>query len=102
MPEGSSLGLRSVTVATAVALALAAVVVSAALVVLTTLLGHASGTLRDTVASVRLAEEAEIDLLLHARATDELVLDDIEDDLWTRLSMAEIHVTSQAEQGALE
>ncbi len=62
--------LRRITAITIAALAAMAIAVSAAVVVLTTSLHDANVTLRDTVRSVRVAREAEIQLLLRDRTHD--------------------------------
>lgn len=60
--------------------------------------GTASGTLRAAVESVRLAQEAEIALLLHARATDPLVRQTLEERLRRHLDGVRAHVTSPRER----
>jgi signal transduction histidine kinase len=66
---GAEFGLRrTVTLATLV-LGAFAVTVSIALIVLTTSLGATSATLRGNVRQVRLARQAQVDLLLHKQAT---------------------------------
>lgn len=78
-----------------------ALIVSAALVLLTTFLNRTSESLAAAVESVRLAEGIEIDLLLHSRATDPLVRQDIAGDLRAKLTDAGQYVTTAAEAGVL-
>src|SRR5687767_6710642 len=63
-----------------------ALALCAALVVLTTHLHRTSDRLADAVESVRLAEEIEIDLLLHARARDASVRRTLRRDIMQRLA----------------
>ncbi len=89
------LSFRSIlATVTSVVIALA-LVVSGALVALTTLLHRTTSGAAASVESVRLAQEAEIDLLLHSRATDRLVRRGFEDSLRRRLSDARRFVTSE-------
>lgn len=89
-----------VSVITAVVTLLALLVVGA-LLVLTTRLQRATTTLGAAVESVRLAEEAQIDLLLHARSEDALVRRQLESDLRRRLSEASAFVTTESEAALL-
>lgn len=65
-----------------------AVIASGALMVLTTYLHRTSTILAASVESIRLAEEAEIDLLLHQRTTDRILKLSIESELQQRLTSA--------------
>lgn len=65
-----------------------AVIASGALMVLTTYLHRTSTILAASVESIRLAEEAEIDLLLHQRTTDRILKLSIESELQHRLTSA--------------
>jgi two-component system sensor histidine kinase MtrB len=78
-----------------------AVLVAGALVVLTTALRTTTARSTSSVESVRLAEEAEIDLLLHERARDQLVKRAIEADLLRRLHEARFFVTTDEESRVL-
>ena len=95
--KGGVVSLRSVLLALIVGITVAAVTVSASLVFLTTAL-HRTTTIASTSAeSVRLAQDSEIDLLLYARAQDNLVRRDFEKKLQGRLSEARRFVTTAAE-----
>lgn len=78
-----------------------ALVVSAALVFLTSFINHTSELLAAAVESVRIAEEIEIELLLHSRAEDPLVREDIAGDLRSKLAAAEQYVSTPAEAEVL-
>jgi two-component system sensor histidine kinase MtrB len=74
-----------------------AVIASGALIILTTYLHRTTMVMASTVESVRLAEEAAIDLLLHQRVTDSIVKLNIEGDLQRRLTSAREYVTTDEE-----
>lgn len=95
-------GLKTITAVATLLLATIAVFVSASMVLLTTNLHQASRVLRDSVASVRLAGEAGRDLVLHDRATDNVIRLEIEHDLRRRLLEAKQHVSTTREQTALQ
>jgi signal transduction histidine kinase len=76
-------------------------VVSLALVVLTTLLHRASAELADGVESVRLTEETEIDLLLHASSREPLVRDQLQSEILQRLGEAHRYVDTPDEAHVL-
>ncbi len=95
------LRLRSTLTALTTLVTALALLVSGALVALTTLLRQSTDNTRASVESVRLAEEAELDLLLHERAGDPLVRRNIEDELRRKLSAAERFVTANDEERAL-
>lgn len=78
-----------------------ALVVSAALVFLTTYLSGTSESLAAAVESVRIAEETEIALLLHGRALDPVVRQDIAAELRGKLGDAEQFVTTPTERAVL-
>jgi signal transduction histidine kinase len=89
----------------AVASALAAAIalsVAIAMVVLTTLMHRSTESLSAAVESVRLAEDAQVDLLLHARAADPLVQRDLEAGLGRKLGEARAYVTTPHEGVTLE
>ncbi len=88
------LSLRSMLVTLTIVVTLLAVMVSGALVALTTILHRTTVDIGGSVDSVRLAEEAEIDLLLLERVTDPVVKRDIEADLKRKLIDARGSVTS--------
>jgi two-component system, OmpR family, sensor histidine kinase MtrB len=85
--------LASITVVTTV-LALG---VAGALLMVTSYLHRSTTSLAASVESVRLAEEAEIALLLHARATDPVERGDIERDLRAMLTDARRYITNDEE-----
>lgn len=93
--------LRSTMAAVTVIVTVLALLVSGALVGLTTALHRATTSSSASVESVRLAEEAEIDLLLHLRARDPLVMRDIEGDLRRKLIEARSFVTTSDEARVL-
>lgn len=76
--------------------------VSAALVLMTTRLHRTTETLGAAVESIRLVEEAEIDLLLHARGDDAIVRHGLETDLRRRLAEARRYATSDDEARILD
>ena len=79
-----------------------ALVVSSALVLLTTALHRTTTSSAASVESVRLAEEAEIDLLLYQRAADPIVQREIETLLSRRLTEARGYLTSDEERRVLD
>jgi signal transduction histidine kinase len=88
------------TVTTVVLLALA-FIVTGALVTLTTVLNRTTSDAAISVESVRLAQEAEVDLLLHGRATSALLRRDIEERLTRRLVEARALVMSPREKSVV-
>lgn len=93
--------LRSTMAAAMVIVTVLALLVSGALVTLTTALHRATAASSASVESVRLAGEAEIDLLLHQRARDPLVRRGIEGDLRGKLVEARRFVTNSDEARVL-
>lgn len=91
------LSLRSTLTKMTVLVAVLAMTVVAALVTLTTMLHRTSTGIGAAVKSVRLAEEAEIGLLLHERAKDPLVKRSIEGELFDDLAQAGQFVTTDEE-----
>lgn len=79
-----------------------AVLASGTLIILTTHLHQTSTTLAAAVESVHLAEETEIDLLLHQRAADGIVKTDLEGELRGRLFSMRGHVTTNEETAAMD
>jgi signal transduction histidine kinase len=94
-------GLRMILTVVTIGVVMAALGVSISLVTLTGRLHGASRDLADTVESVRLANEAEIALLLHDRTTDVLVRRDIENTLKRTLVDLAAYVTSEPEAASL-
>lgn len=76
-------------------------IVSGALVILTTHLTSKSAILQESVGGVRRAQQAQVLLLLHARAEDPVVARQLEHALWETLSRAADHVTTDGEAGIL-
>ncbi|MDP2343183.1 MAG: HAMP domain-containing sensor histidine kinase [Deltaproteobacteria bacterium] len=76
-------------------------VVATALIVLTTQLHRAASLLSSSVESVRLAEEVEVDLLLHDRENSLLMRASLAGDLERKLFQAQRHVTNQEENSLL-
>src|SRR5688572_27320180 len=93
--------LRIILSIVTIAVAALAVTVAAALVALTTYLHDTNELLASSVESVRLAQAAQIDLLLHSRASDALVQRDLESSIRRRLASAKIFVTTEEESDAL-
>lgn len=79
-----------------------AVVVCAALVLLTTYLHRVTQALAASVESVHLAEEAQVDLLQHARTTDPRERAKVDARLRQRLSQARSIVTTPGEDAVLD
>jgi two-component system, OmpR family, sensor histidine kinase MtrB len=92
-----TLGLRSVIGGLVALVTLLALLVSAALVFLTSVLHRTTASATIAMESIRLAEEAEIDLLLHARARDPIVKRGVEADLRGRLEEVRRFATSEPE-----
>jgi two-component system, OmpR family, sensor histidine kinase MtrB len=95
------IGLRSTVATLTITLTLLAILVSGALVALTTLLHRSTSHSSTSVESIRLADEAELNLLLHERAQDPLVKRQIEHDIRRALLEAKQFVTSDLEARAL-
>src|SRR5262245_34884710 len=93
--------IRRITVIATLALTIMAVGVSFALILLTTKLHAAAETLRDSVASVRLAQGAALDLVAHSRAQNPITRLDLESELRDKLIAAQEHVTSPREGAAI-
>ena len=87
--------LRSVLAALVVLVTMLAVLVSGALVLLTTILHRTTMNASDAVESVLLAEETEIDLLLHERSNDPILKRATERDLRRKLEEARRFVSSE-------
>jgi signal transduction histidine kinase len=78
-----------------------AVLVAGALITLSTVLHRTTVSSGMSVESVRLAEDVEIDLLMHRRAADALVRRGIEGDLRQKLAEAKRFVTTEEEARVL-
>ena len=99
-PRRASLRLILTVVGTLV-LSLA-LVVSAALVLSTTYLQRESDVISSSLESVRLAQEAQLDLLLHERSRDPVVRRELEGEILGRLAEARAHVVTGAEGKLLD
>lgn len=95
-------GLRLVSTAVIVLLSVMVVAVTTSLVLLTTKLHDTSRALGDAVASVKIAEESEVDLLVHAAASEPIVRVHLESRLERKLDDAADHVSSTHEQRILD
>jgi signal transduction histidine kinase len=96
------MSLRSTLVMGALLLATLTLVVSCVLVGVTTLLNRTTRNAVASLESVRLAEGAKADLLLHERSTDELVRRDFEERLRNKLAAAHEHLTSAREAEVIQ
>lgn len=83
-------------------LAILAAIATGALIVLTTILHRTTENAAAATENVRLAAEAQVDLLLHQRASDPLVRRDIEGSLLRRLAAARAFVTTDSELAVLD
>lgn len=79
-----------------------ATAVSVALAILTSYLHRTGQHVRDSLESVRIAEELEVDLLTHARATDPLLRDQKARELRANLAVIARYVTSEEEARLVE
>ncbi|HEY8946006.1 MAG TPA: histidine kinase dimerization/phospho-acceptor domain-containing protein, partial [Polyangiaceae bacterium] len=93
--------LRSMMVAVTVIVTVLALLTAGALVALTNALHRATTSSAAATHSVRLAQEAEIDLLLHERTGDEIVKRDLEEGLRRKLTEARKFVTGAEEERLL-
>lgn len=84
--DDGSWSLRRITTVAVLVIAAMAAFVSMSLVVLTTDLHSANGALREALRGANVARDAEVDLLVHARATDPIVRDRLESGLTGTLS----------------
>jgi two-component system, OmpR family, sensor histidine kinase MtrB len=94
-------GLRTIATIALVILGAMAVIVSAALVVLTTKVQEATHLLHDSLASVRIAEDAALLLVSHERARSAEERVRIERELAGKLTAAGRYVTTPGESQAL-
>jgi signal transduction histidine kinase len=93
--------LRAIVAAITLVGTLIAMAICASLIFLTTLLHQATVTAATGVESVRLASDAQLDLMLLARADDHLVREDLLTDMRGKLAGAREGVMSDAEERAL-
>ena len=94
--------LRVVLAALTFALAGLGALIAVTLLTLTSRLAASTAELVAVVESVRLAEEAELDLLLHDRTIDPVVKSGLEGQLRERLVQLSQHVTTTQEAKALQ
>jgi signal transduction histidine kinase len=92
------LSLRSTLVAATIFTALFMLFFSALFALLATLLHRTTSSAVASMESVRLAQEAQIELLLHSRTSDALVARDHEENMKSRLSEARNFVTTSEEE----
>jgi signal transduction histidine kinase len=97
----SKVGLRGIVAGAGLAVAIMVLGVAGALVALTSSLHHATGVLRQAVRGVRLAQAAQIDLMLHAQSPDPETRAALAHDLREKLTDAEEVVTSDVETADL-
>lgn len=96
------LSLRLILAVLTSVVVLLALVVSGTLVALTTLLHRTTSSAATSVESVRVAHEAEIDLLLHVRTGDALLQRNLEERIRTKLVDARRLVTSPYERRVVD
>jgi signal transduction histidine kinase len=89
--------LRSILAAVTTVLVALALLVSGVLVALTSALERMTSSVASSVESVHLVEEAQIELLLHARIQDPTVRRHVEERIHRRLVAAHGFVTTRAE-----
>jgi two-component system, OmpR family, sensor histidine kinase MtrB len=94
-------GLRTIATIALVVMGAMAAVVSTALVMLTTRLQEATDVLHDSLASVRLAEDATLLLVSHDRTESAAERARIESEVIGKLAVARSHVNSPREHDAL-
>ncbi|HYO15114.1 MAG TPA: HAMP domain-containing sensor histidine kinase [Thermoanaerobaculia bacterium] len=95
------MGLKAFLGSIMIALTVMAVGVALSLILITTLLDGAVNQLRESVESVRLAEELQVDLLLHTRSQDDMVRAEKESRLRHMLAQARRYISTQHEQEVL-
>jgi signal transduction histidine kinase len=101
-PDAGARSLRGMLAWITVLVLVLVLIVSTALVVMTTRLHQMSTTIGAAVESVRLLEDAEVALLLHARASDAVVQHNLESELREHLGRARRYVTSTDEARILD
>lgn len=101
MPDKSPRSLRSVLAGATLLVAVLAIIVSGALIFLTTVLRRTTIDARDSVESIRLAEEAQVDLLLHDRVSDPIVRREIEGEMRRRMEQARQVAVTERETTAV-
>ena len=102
MPKTKRPGLRLISTTAIAVLTGMVLVVATSLILLTSKLHAASDALGDSVASVKLAEESEVDLLVHASTSEPIVRTHIENRLRRKLVDARRYATSESEHAALD
>ena len=93
----SPLSLRSILSVSTIAIVILSMIAAGTLVALTTVLHRTTAAAASAVESIRLAQKAELELLLHERNTDPLVELDLEDRMRDDLSEARRFVTTPTE-----
>jgi light-regulated signal transduction histidine kinase (bacteriophytochrome) len=92
------LSLRSILTATTIVGASLALLGAGSLIAMTTILHRTTVDAAVSVETIRLAQEAEIELLLHGRTTNALLMRDIEERIKQSLADARKLVTSEHER----
>lgn len=100
--EAAVPSLRGALARALVLLAVLTTIAAGGLIVLTTILHRTTESAASSVESVRLATEAQVDLLLHERAVDPLVRREIEGMVERRLANARRFATTDEEVAALD
>lgn len=99
--QGSRRSIRSLLTAAVAAIGGLAILSVTVLLVTTAALERTTSGVVAAVESLRLAQDAEINLLLHHRATDAVVKQDYETELRVALVTAEQYVTTREERALL-
>jgi two-component system, OmpR family, sensor histidine kinase MtrB len=100
--QGRGVGLRSTLTWGALVLAALALLAAITVMGLTSVLHGLSPAIETSTESVRLAEEAQVDLLLHGQADNPLVRQDLAGGMLDKLSEAEAYVATEREGEVLD
>lgn len=100
--KARALNLQTSLSAITIAVTALFVGVASFVIVLTSVLHRTTSDVVASIACLRLAQSAEIDLLLHARAVDSVVQHDFERDLRRKLETARQHTLTEEEARALK
>lgn len=96
------MSLRRIAALSILGATVLALFIAGSLILLTTAIHRMTSRTGAAVESIRLAEEAEIDLLLHERSVTPLIRRSIESDLLGRLARGRAYVTTAEESSVLE
>lgn len=94
--------LRTIVGTVTITVTILALVSATAMVLMTSVLHQMTRIHADAIESVHLAENAEVDLLLHARATDPVVRSNLERSLRDRLILARAYVGFAEDRARLD